>query len=449
MEFDNIIEEKVKVKRKYRIPLIIIGVIITLLIGIGCYLYFRAIDPKSVYATIIDRATDSILEALDNVSVKDDKLVGYGSEFAFDLSSSNNEYIEIASILNKIQFNIETAYDMEAKKANVKLDASYKNDEMVNAKLFINNDIGYIDLGNLYDRQVKISDLGVEELWETSSYESYKTTIRELSNILKNNLKDEYFTNERESIQVLGKKVKANKSTLTLTDETINELLDNVLSDMRSNDKLVSALSSISGLSREEMKETLNIDEEIELEGNKYVIHIYQKGMDIVKVVLNINGEKLIVSKAKDNEYEVSINMDGDNEVIGSIVVNEDACNMLLNSDGTIMEIKYNDESVFVKTEVPESVVELKMNAVSDSLVDGYIRFISAEEDIDLRVDFTLENRNIQKIEEMDISKPIDLEAFDENEYNIIMNNLMKNNAVMSLVQDIASISLFSSLMTY
>ena len=304
-------------------------------------------------------------------------------------------------------------------------------------------------MGNLYDRQVKISDLGVEELWETSSYESYKTTIRELSNILKNNLKDEYFTNERESIQVLGKKVKANKSTLTLTDETINELLDNVLSDMRSNDKLVSALSSISGLSREEMKETLNIDEEIELEGNKYVIHIYQKGMDIVKVVLNINGEKLIVSKAKDNEYEVSINMDGDNEVIGSIVVNEDACNMLLNSDGTIMEIKYNDESVFVKTEVPESVVELKMNAVSDSLVDGYIRFISAEEDIDLRVDFTLENRNIQKIEEMDISKPIDLEAFDENEYNIIMNNLMKNNAVMSLVQDIASISLFSSLMTY
>ena len=43
MEFDNIIEEKVKVKRKYRIPLIIIGVIITLLIGIGCYLYFRGI----------------------------------------------------------------------------------------------------------------------------------------------------------------------------------------------------------------------------------------------------------------------------------------------------------------------------------------------------------------------------------------------------------------------
>lgn len=450
MEFDNILDEKIKVKRKYTLPLIIIGILIVILAGIGSYLYFTRSNPKTVYTAIIDEITENVSELFEDMS-ETSEIASMDFGFAFDLKSNSEEYKSIASILNKLKLNMNVEADMNSKKANMNYGLSYKDENMIDVRMFVNKVDAYADLGSLYNKPIKLSDSGIEQIWETIDCEDYKVIIHEFANILKENLKDEYFTSSKEKLEIFGKKVNVTKNTLTLANNELEELLTNTYDDIANNDKLITSIVNITEMSKENIKqEVLTLKENLEIEENtKLVIDIYQRKLDIVKIIFTVGDSKVVIEEVKANLYEISI-VEGDiNDVVASITLNDNETSFVFNYNDVLLEIKILDEEALMKIEVPESILEFKMNKVTDGLIDGYIRIYSGEEDFDLKVNFTVEEKNIVEVVDMNITNYIELENMTDEDYNLIMEKITQSSAVMSLVEDFLALDSFSSLMMY
>ena len=88
MENENILMDEVKVKKKYTVPLIIIAVIVTVLVGVGISFYLKNNDSRGVYFKLIDAFTENVVDGLNEADDIIGKITQSNYNISFNLNSN-------------------------------------------------------------------------------------------------------------------------------------------------------------------------------------------------------------------------------------------------------------------------------------------------------------------------------------------------------------------------
>jgi len=447
VEKENILAEEVKAKSGYTISLVIVACIILLLIGVGCYFYLNFGESRNPYINIIDLLSNEVIEVIEESEKRLNKPLQSESDVSFELNSDSPEFSEIANILNKLNLKVNMQVDMNSKTANMNLGVLYNKENMVNADLILDSTDVYANLNELYDKKIKISADGVEEICGMYDYASYKIIVEEFTNILKNNLKEEYFVSKKETIEVLGKKIKATKHSMTLNGVDIYDLEQRILSEIETKENLMKALVNVSGMTAEEIKDSLaTAKEELIVDENKIIVfEIYLNRRNVEKFSVKEDEEELLsLNKLKENEFEILIKEDEEIISLGSVILNDDEIKLVIDYEELSITCEKSDTSAYLKAEAEDNVVEIKTN-INDNNVNGYIRIVSTADDMDLKVNFKNGVKEIDQVDSVNVNNYIELEQMTDDDYTSIMEALYQNNAVMTLMQDVMSSSILNN----
>lgn len=444
MEFENILEEpkKVKVKPKFTVSLVIIAVLIIALIGIGAYLYLNATSSKDVYLGIIDSSVKVLNQALTINDEESVKPYGATGEITMNLLSSDADIKSLANIVNNLKMNLNMEFDVEKKKENIDLDILYKSSNLINADLVVKENDIYVNLGTLYNKAIKLPTEDIEDIWETNDTENYKVIVNEFASVLKNSLDDKYFTEINEQIEISGTKINTIKYVMTLTEQDVETIRKAVLEGIKNNEKLMTALIEVSTITREEI--ISEIDTMIDYKSEETYtliseIYVNRVNKDVERIVIKDDTDKVILDRIELNKYEIRLEGE-ENLVIGYVTMLED--NFNLTSDyadvKTNVDVKMVDDTITINavTEHEDETIEFNMS-IKELNTSGYIRIKSTIDDIDLKINFKLEGKEVDNVSDKMISNYIKYDDLTDDDYGNIMMNLYQNKAFYNLMSDL------------
>lgn len=441
-EMENMISESKKIKTNVKIPLVIIGILIIALLGFGVYYYFnQKTNTQNIYYEILDSLTERLSGIFDNELLN--KPYGYDSTITLNVNSTNSEIMQYANILNKSKFNLGVESDIANKIVNINLTADYNNKGNVSGKLYIYDNTIYLDLGDLYDKPIKVySDPMISELWQNKNNDDIKTIVEEFSKELKNSLKSEYFTKSEETINVMGKDVKTTKHTMTLNSTSLKEIQTSFLINVKNNKKLVSALSNVSNTDKKEIVESIedSIKNVEELNGS-LVTNIYVSNtgkVEQIEVILKDEEEEYIINynKVAENTYEVVIG-----EVkFGTITISNDTYEINYDLDDTSLNIKYTNKNnnvnfeFYVTTEDIALNLKLKNDNNKNGSLEIKVNSMLIEGEAVMKIDFN--QKELNSVSKKDVTNAINLENMTDEDTNLIMLNLYQNASIAELFKD-------------
>lgn len=423
-----------------KVLLAIIGVLVVVLIVLGYLIYSKGPSSKNVYLRTIDEFSNSVSKAIDKTDLN--KLQELNYNLSFNLNSTNSEYKEIAKIINNIKLNASLEEDYKNKKANVNLDVLYNNSSMIDGNIYINGKDLYAELPSLYSKLIKVptdETINLDELWNAYNKDNYKTILNELTKIVKNNLKEEYFTSSDEKITVLGKEANTSKQVLTLTGENMYDLENNIINDILNNDKLLKALSDTSNIEVNDLKEELNrTKSELTKEDSKLVVELYlnKSNQKLEYAVMNTDSEKLELSKTSDDTFNILVN----SEKIGSIAFLKNGIDLIIDYENTNINLKLSEESLNITAKTEEANISIKLNG-NEQKGKTVVNVNIPSEKIDLTINVDYEIKSIKSVKAKDYSNYVELDKMTEDDYNGIMTKLYENESLVTLIQDISNIT--------
>ena len=213
--FEPNLESDGKEKKNKSILLIIVALLIVALGLVGVnYLYNRnATNTENVYYAVIDNLENAMVKYIDNIDLYNKP---FGNDITLNINgtSSDKEINNILNIIKDMSFNLNTKTDYQNKKLSADYKVLYTNSNIVNGNVYINDENIYVNLGELYNKYIKLlpdntSDndfqINTSPLWNAVGNKELKSVIEESSKILKESLKEEYFSRTEEKINVLGK----------------------------------------------------------------------------------------------------------------------------------------------------------------------------------------------------------------------------------------------------
>ena len=359
------IKEKAPKKKKSKVGAIIFILLLILgLIGGIAYYYYDKVytNPKLVYQQIIKSAIDGLDETAEEMTT-----IKANAKLDMDVNL-NEDYMqdgvqEILDLINNIEATVEMQMDTNEKKALVKLNSNYENEELLNCDMLIDakNKGTYVKLEQFFDNilEIEMEDEYYEEL-ETALEidgvtEEQKFAQSKAIGILKEELskiiKDEYCSKEGEKITINSKEIQANKYILKMTySEFMNELKTTIES-LKNNEeflncyenkeegkeKLETALNEIENITMEEeatlyvklyrtglKQEFARVDFEIECEGQKLIFKI-ENAEEGYKFELTFEDETYCtgtIASEQVDEKTSKLNIKVEASEIGTIALN-------------------------------------------------------------------------------------------------------------------------------
>ncbi len=426
----------------------IIAFLIVVLIGIGIYLYL--VGPRTnIYLQLIDKITSYSANTLNNVEFNDKNETVY--ETSMNIKSMDKEMQKSLEPLNKLKIKTKIQSDINDKKINGNLELFYDNKSVIEGNIYLNNNEAYLGSESLYPKLIKFSLdelFGIEELWDRSNIKDYKVIIREYANILKNNLKEEYFNTSTENINVLGKEVNVLKQTLTLTYKDINDLEANIKKDALNNNDLLKSLSNITKLSIDEIKEYINSEElstdsisalsDNEHKDNDvaYLAELYinKRNQKIEYAVIKEESSKVEFVKSSEDTYNIIL----DENKIGSLSVNNFEFSVTVNTEDVKVLFSIKGNTLNVKFENGD----VKVDALVIGNKDAGEMTISVNDElsnIEAKVNISFSSKNIKELDNVDYSNNIPYEQLTEDDLNSIMTKINENQNLATMIQDIMS----------
>ena len=433
---EKIVEEGGKSRK---VLLGIIAVLVVALCVLAGYMYFNKPTPKNVYLRVIDEFASGVNKNINKLNINDKEEVKYN--VGFNLKTTNSDYTEIANIINKIKLSSKTESDFSNKKLNTSIDVLYNNSSIIDANIYLNNKDMYAEIPSLYDKLIKMpldNELDLEQIWNTLDKDSYKTIINELTNIIKNNLKEEYFSNSVEKITVLNNEVEVSKQVLDLNSKNIVELETNIINAMVNNDKLLNALSKVTSMSVSDIKSNLNESKKEVQEAEGFVAEIYlnTKNNKIEYVTIKSGEEKVELVKVSDDTFNIMV----DNNNVGTLTLNNKEINLNIDYEGTKVTYKITDTSLEMNGSFEGTTFSIKLNG-NEKKGNLVINVNSKEEKIDLTINADYETNLIKKVQDKNYSNYVELDKMTEDDMNSIMTKLYENQNLMTLIQDISSLT--------
>ena len=300
---------------------------------------------------------------------------------------------KIFKILNNLDLNI--IYDIDTKEniTDVNIKTNYYSDELVDANIYIEDGNIYLYLNELYSKYIKYNYKKDNSNSNKISNEDYKIIVSSIRTALNESLKEEYFT--KSWTKVNGKSV--NKVELLLDDKNIKIINENIINNLKNNNKLISSFRRITNKEETEVKKLL--DNEVEkINNNKYLD---------TKISLYTSITKFVMLEVSNKNVQATINSN-DNGFVYKVADKE--------NNNT-----YNGT--------------FKIDIKDDNITYSNI----TKDDSSLEMNFSGTIKHNTKIEKKNVSNNILLEDITDREYKEILSKIFNNKAFKRISEDISN----------
>lgn len=300
---------------------------------------------------------------------------------------------KIFKILNNLDLNI--IYDIDTKKniTDVNIKTNYYSDELVDANIYIEDGNIYLYLNELYSKYIKYNYKKDNSNSNKISNDDYKIIVSSIRTALNESLKEEYFT--KSWTKVNGKSV--NKVELLLDDKNIKIINENIINNLKNNNKFISSFRRITNKEETEVKKLL--DNEVEkINNNKYLD---------TKISLYTSITKFVMLEVSNKNVQATINSN-DNGFVYKVADKE--------NNNT-----YNGT--------------FKIDIKDDNITYSNI----TKDDSSLEMNFSGTIKHNTKIEKKNVSNNILLEDITDREYKEILSKIFNNKAFKRISEDISN----------
>ena len=418
------------------VTLAVLGVLIVVGIVLGVLWFLKGGSTKNVYYQTIDNLASNAINNINRIEDELNKPLGINANISANMTTSDSSMRQIASLLNKMNINMEMEMDYNNKVSNMTYDIKYNNGSLIKADLILNNDNAYVNLNSLYNKSIKLpSDSGIDNLWQAYDFESYKVVVGEMANILKLSLKEDYFNTKDAKVNNVNTKV----YILTLTGKDMYNLELDVLNNMLQDEKLINALNSIVGSDVKEILE--NAKENITDEEETFISEIYvnKSTKKLEKVNININGNAIELNKTDVDKFDIVL-YNNDNKVdIGYVIMSDTNFTISLKDTGVDIaletKVENSTEIINLNFEAYGTYIKLNLERQEESGKAGITLSDDNNNKLSLNIDYTM--KQISKVTLKNVSNYVELDKMTDNDYNTIMQNLYQNSTLMSLMQSL------------
>lgn len=378
--------------------LVVIVIVILLLLGaLGVFIYYRVVNSKNIFKTLIND-TYTYLESNMNTS----DTVSGTFNLKVDGTSSDSSTNDMLGILGNIELTGSYGIDYKNKIMNMDIDSKYEGNKLLDVNLYTENSNAYVELVDLYDKYIQMPVEDYDSLFNSiSNVDDTKVVLKSVRDALNKSLKDEYFTKEK--IDVDG--VKTTKTTLKLDQENYNSIKKDVINELLNDNEFLDSFSALSDTSVEDIKDSLN-DSLAEEKFEGADVSIYTKGLKHEFVRFEIVGENDSFNVTQDGDtYSFEVSTDENVIYDGSVKITE-------NKDDITCNFTINDR----------------------------------QENNSIKLDLSSSTKYDEKIDKLDVSNSVNYENMTEEEANGIVTKLLESDNVMKLMEDFSRVSSSSSL---
>lgn len=299
---------------------------------------------------------------------------------------------KIFKILNNLDLNINYGIDTKENITDVNIKTNYYSDELVDANIYIEDGNIYLYLNELYSKYIKYNYKKDNSNSNKISNEDYKIIVSSIRTALNESLKEEYFT--KSWTKVNGKSV--NKVELLLDDKNIKIINENIINNLKNNNKFISSFSRIINKEETEVKKLLD-NEVKKINNNKYLD---------TKISLYTSITKFVMLEVSNKNVQATINSN-DNGFVYKVADKE--------NNNT-----YNGT--------------FKIDIKDDNITYSNI----TKDDSSLVMNFSGTIKHNTKIEKKNVSNNILLEDITDKEYKEILSKIFNNKAFKRISEDIS-----------
>jgi len=381
-------EEFNKKSSKNILKILIPIVILVILIGAGLAYYFISNTPKNIFAKAVDGVFDSIKQ-------EEYETLKSNVEVSMNIESDNSDIKSVGQIISNVKLKSNQEIDLNNKIVNEAIAISYSGEELLNLECIIEEETAYVFLQDLFSKYIEIplDEIGLEEDIFTTMQKTKnitdKAVLSEVNKIIKAELKDKTYKQEKEELLIDGETVKTTKSTLILTSKEANEMIVSILNNIKENDRIMTIF--------EDKEEAIDLIEELiegiedsytELSETVAEISIYTKGIlnkEVVRVELNVTDDEqeagLYITKISEDNYlfvatfdeeelfNVNILEEKEDRNSGKITIKFDLSNLIqgtgINEIVAVIKAKYNVE-YDTKIEIPEFTDSVELEKMTE-----------------------------------------------------------------------------------
>lgn len=351
-----------KNKKRFVLPLCIIIILIIVLVLLNTFKN-KKVEKINYYYVALAKLEDKLVNTLDNNQYNN--IIG---NLSVSLDINNSKFKDIINLINNMDLSYDLILNEEAKNLTIWYEGTYQDSPLPKMQFNLINSDAYLNLGTYYDKDILL-ETKLANFWSIKS--NLKAIFQELIKISKNNLKEEYFQEEKDD--------NLTDYQLILNKDELNTYIKNCLDNILYNNNLLSSIASL-------MQTDLNTvrDYALKLQNNWQP---FNNGLEI-NLYINKDGklEKIVVKGIKDIQLirnKDNYNIILDKKDIGSINI-KDGFNFELNinkniiniehtlnkQDGNLkVDIKTNKFKIFITTNY-----QLKNTDYPKLTIDNYIK---------------------------------------------------------------------------
>ena len=273
--------------------------------------------------------------------------------------------------INKLYLETSIYLDLGNKIEFMKLNSKYKDQDFINAEMFVEKENAFVKLDKIYDKYIKV--VLEEDIFKED--EGSKDAIIVADGVLaaiENSLEEQYFTKVEKTVPLNNVVKKVNANTLVINNENIVPFLTSIINELKANNEFLEAFARmeemekadvVSGLDSalSDMKSTADMVGEV-----NYQISFYTEGFmnNLVGMGVSVDGEAYDVYFTEDT-LSVLTTKESSTEVLLDATKNQDKfnVNLYLGEDklSFILGLKVNEKPLFTKPDVTNAVEAEKL----------------------------------------------------------------------------------------
>lgn len=338
-----------------------------------CMIYTK---PEEAIKRTIGKAVSSYQESIQEENYKTIKAT-IGASLDLDLEDESQIDKDVVELINDLDLSLNVQMDKDQKQMVTKLEADYENKDLLDVAAFIDakEEKSYVYLKDLFDKYIEV-DMESEvydsliEVFETSDTSGKQATIKKATSILqkeiKNMVKEEYCSSEKQEITLGDKKVKVTKNTISMTGSELKKELTTLCTNLKNNKEFLECYENQDEIT-ESLEDLIDALDDMEIDDANIKFSIYNSGITqkCVKMDLEVKQDEEAVlfelTKKDEGSYEFKVSEGESNNAITLKLDQKDKENyefQISSSkedekiEGNINIKKENDKSASSKIEV-------------------------------------------------------------------------------------------------
>lgn len=383
--------EPVKKEGKKVWLFVVLGVV-ALVVGVVLALYFFVYSKPTF---LFEKSLSVLRNNLNAEEVSSAKPMQLDLSFQSNINTTDESLKPIFDNINKLYLETSIYLDLGNKIEFMKLKSKYKDQDFVNADIFVEKENAFVKLDKLFDKYIKVV-LEEDIFKENEGNKDAIIVVDGLLAAIENSLDDKYFTKVEKTVSLNNVVKKVNANTLVINNENVIPFLTSIINELKANNQFLEAFAR--------MQEIEKAD----------VVTVLDKTLSDMKETSGMVGEV---------NYQISFYTEGFmNKPVGMGVV----------ADGSAYDVYFTEETLSVLTTV-ESSTEVLLDASKKD--DKYnVNIYLGEDTLSFVLGFKVnENPSFTK---PDVTNFVEAEKLTQDEVGQITGALIQSPGVMTFMTD-------------